>query len=150
MKGEPMKATEILKKDHQQVKTLIRQCKESPKRDTEIMQQIYDSIKVHSRCEEEIFYPAMREFVPEKIQNAIEEHQEVDDLLEELIGLDDRKEFEEKLNELEESLLHHIREEEGALFPVAEDQLDKYMDELGSRIQKLKQHLASTQFRKAA
>lgn len=135
-----MKATELLRQDHEKVKGLIKKLKTEQKNRQQLLDTIEQEIKIHSQAEEEIFYPAMEPYQDELVSEFNEEHQEVDDLLAELVeageGADD---FNEKLKRFEESLLHHIQEEEGQMFPEAEKQLKGQLNELGAQIASLKE-----------
>ena len=100
-----MKATEVLKADHRNVFDLMNQLRAAGKRDALLLQRIYDSIKVHTQCEEEIFYPAMQPINSDEIQRARTAHDEIDDLLEELMAIRIQKGmvvFFEVLNQLEQ------------------------------------------------
>ncbi len=151
-----MKATEILKTDHQNLLKLIDQLKttaEGGERDAIALQRVYDSLIVHTRCEEQIFYPAMRSIDEGEVQTSIEAHQEIDDLLEELVAIRIQKGidlFLNLLNQLEQKTRSHIQEEEARLIPEAEDRLKGKLEELGNQIEWLKVDLRTTQFGMAA
>jgi hemerythrin superfamily protein len=138
-----MKATELLKKDHQKVKDLIKKLKSARQNREELLNTIEEEIKIHSQCEEEIFYPAVKEFDSDMVDEAVEEHRQVDNVLAELMEIVDSEDedFTEKVDELEENLLHHIEEEEGEMFPKAEKELKAELDDLGNQIQALKEEI---------
>lgn len=150
-----MNIVEMLKEDHREAEDLIEQL-ESIDTDLdddeevgtgEMPQDIFNQLKkaltLHTQAEEQIIYPAMKQFpeTADLIPEAIEEHQQVDQLLEEMAQLsptDD--EFQEKLEELKEDLLHHIEEEEDELFPKAEELCgEERLEEMGRQMQALKQ-----------
>lgn len=139
-----MKATQLLKKDHQKVKGLIKKLKSARKNKVELIQSIVGELKIHTQCEEQIFYPAMKEIDSEMIAEATEEHHLVDTILaefEQMTG-DEGEEFETKLSVLEETLLHHIKEEEGEMFPEAEKKLKEELKTLGTEMEALKGELS--------
>jgi hemerythrin superfamily protein len=148
-----MKATEMLKTDHRNLIELIHQAKRTGKRNALILQRIYDNFKVHAECEEKIFYPAMKKAGYKEIQKNVEEHREMDQLLEEVMAIrivkgvdvfmDDLTAFERKLQE-------HVREEEERLFPAAEDRLKDNLDDLGDGIEDLKIDLRTRGYGMAA
>ncbi len=125
-----MTALELLKEDHQELINLIGELEtaddesETGPRDTENFNRLNQAIKLHSRMEEEVFYPAMEEFeeTRELARAAFKEHQVVDHLLAQLETLSPSEdEFQETLSELRDAIERHIEEEEGELFPKAEE-----------------------------
>ncbi len=149
-----MKATEILKSDHRNVIDLINEAKMMRERNALLLQRIYDNLKVHTECEERIYYPAVRGVDhEEEIQRSIEEHKEIDDLLEEVVAIRNQKGLDVllgEINTLGETLQRHIQKEEEQIFPEAEDQLKESLDDLGGRIEQLKIDLRTSEFGMAA
>lgn len=140
-----MKATDLLKKQHRQVEKLFKQCEktEDPRQRRQIMQQIAAALKLHTKLEEELFYPAVREVrtskAGEMVDEAYEEHHVVDLVLAELPEVDPEAErFEAKMTVLSELIEHHVEEEEGEMFPMAEKKLGaERMKELGERMEQM-------------
>ena len=125
-----MKATDLLKKQHRQVEKLFKQAEntEDARGRRQIMEQITSALKLHTKLEEEIFYPAVREVgttkAEEMVDEAFEEHHVVDLVLAELPKVDPEDErFEAKMTVLSELIEHHVEEEEGEMFPMAEKKL---------------------------
>jgi hemerythrin superfamily protein len=125
-----MKATDLLKKQHRQVEKLFKQCENAkqPRQRQELMEQIVEMLKMHTKIEEEIFYPAVRELgtskAEEMIDEALEEHHVVDLVLAELPKVDPEDDrFEAKITVLSELVEHHVEEEEEEMFPMAEKKL---------------------------
>lgn len=138
-----MKATERLIEDHKNVKDLIQELKSS-KDKGDLLARIDNEIQLHSQVEEQIFYLAMREYDRELVEHSIEEHRQVDQILTDLVGMSvNEKNFKKKLSELEKALNDHIEEEEGKLFPEAEENLGNQLDQLGERIENLKKDLSA-------
>jgi hemerythrin superfamily protein len=140
-----MKATDLLKKQHRQVEKLFKQCenaKQSRQR-RELMDQIIEMLKMHTRIEEEIFYPSVRELgsgkAEDMIDEALEEHHVVDLVLAELPKVDPEDErFEAKITVLSELVDHHVEEEEGEMFPMAEKKLGaERIKELGQQMEQM-------------
>jgi hemerythrin superfamily protein len=140
-----MKATDLLKKQHRQVEKLFKQCENAkqPRQRRELMEQIVNMLKMHTKIEEEIFYPAVRELgttkAEEMIDEAFEEHHVVDLVLAELPEVDPEDErFEAKITVLSELIEHHVEEEEGEMFPMAEKKLGaERVKELGQRMEQM-------------
>ncbi|HLG22238.1 MAG TPA: hemerythrin domain-containing protein [Candidatus Manganitrophaceae bacterium] len=147
-----MKATQILKKDHQKVKDLIKKLKTAKRNQQELVNTIDQEVKIHSRCEEQIFYPAVRRFDSERVEESLREHQQVDSILEELKQLveDGGETFKSKIEELEENILNHVEEEEGEMFPESERELKQDLQEMGTQIQELKEELQEEYSRRKA
>jgi hypothetical protein len=81
------------------------------------------ALQVHTRIEEEIFYPAAREAIekPELIDEAIVEHASAKQLISEIEEMEPGEElYDAKVKVLQEQVLHHVEEEEGELFPQVE------------------------------
>jgi hemerythrin-like domain-containing protein len=140
-----MKATDLLKKQHRQVKALFKKVEntENANARRQLMEQIAEELKMHTRIEEEIFYPAVREIgsskAEEMIDESFEEHHVVDLVLAELPRVDPEDErFEAKMTVLSELVEHHVEEEEGEMFPMAEKKLGKErISELGMEMEQM-------------
>lgn len=140
-----MKATDLLKKQHRQVEKLFKQCEktEDPRQRRQLLQQIENALKVHTKIEEEVFYPAVREMGTSKaekmIDEAFEEHHVVDLVLAELPQVDPEDErFEAKMTVLSELVEHHVEEEEEEMFPMADKKLGpERMKALGQQMEQM-------------
>lgn len=148
-----MNAIDLLKEDHREALELIEQLENiegSLDEDeggvefapTELFTQLKSALTLHTQAEEQVFYPAMREFeeTRELIVEAIEEHQTVDQILEEMSMLSPNDDdFQDRLEELKENLEHHMSEEEDEMFPKAEELCgQKRLDEMGRQMQQIK------------
>jgi hemerythrin-like domain-containing protein len=142
-----MNTIELLKQDHQEVIDFIDQLEKADDKtgtdptDTEIFNKLNQALKLHSRIEEEIFYPALEEFDETKalIKEAYREHETVDYLLAQLSTFaPNQMEFQELLAELRSSTERHIQKEENDLFFKAEElcepdkleQMSRLMEEI--------------------
>jgi hemerythrin superfamily protein len=120
-----MDAITLLKNDHKTVERLFKQfekTKESPpKARKKLVDQMIKELSVHAAIEEQVFYPAVREDVPDTedtVLEGLEEHHIVKWTLSELKDMDPEHErFEPKVTVLMESVRHHVEEEESELFP---------------------------------
>ncbi|MEX3776510.1 hemerythrin domain-containing protein [Pseudomonas sp. MYb118] len=144
-----MNAIDLLKADHEKVKTILSQLSESTERATkkraELLDKLEMEISIHTRLEEEILYPAFKA-AGSKEQDVMyfeakEEHRTVDSLV-----LPDLKqtdpgtpEFAGRVKVVKELLEHHIEEEETEMFPQAKKLLGKAkLDELGEQMESMK------------
>ena len=83
-----MNALKLLKKDHSTVQSLFskfdRTGKSAYDKKDELFVQIRRELQLHSRAEEEIFYPALKALNDEGrrlVSEALKEHREIDELL---------------------------------------------------------------------
>jgi hemerythrin superfamily protein len=125
---QSMDAIALLKKDHMTVKRLFERFERARSGKKEIAEKIVKELAIHSAIEEQIFYPAVRlkakrsqmEEADKQVLEALEEHHVAKWLLSEIDKLDENAErFEAKVTVLRESILHHVKEEEGKLFRFA-------------------------------
>ncbi len=136
-----MKATDLLKKQHKEVMGLFEEVLETD--DAESRRQLCDQIgrelSVHSRIEEEIFYPAIRELGgkgEEMVLESLEEHHVVDLVVAELPRVDPEDErFHAKMTVLHELVEHHKKEEEKEMFKIAQKLGKEELEELGERLE---------------
>jgi hemerythrin-like domain-containing protein len=137
-------ALKMLKEDHARVKELFDRFEKSNGSSKErIARTICDELKVHAQLEEDLFYPAIREAIDDEelVNEAEVEHGSAKDLIaqiEEASPSDDR--FDALVKVLGEYIKHHVKEEEGEIFPeVKRSELDT--EELGQQMQEHKQEL---------
>jgi hemerythrin superfamily protein len=120
-------AIALLTADHKKVKKLFAdfdKLKDEGGDDERaaIVEQICNELKVHTTIEEEIFYPAVREAIEDSdlMDEALVEHAGAKELiaqLEEASPEDDL--YNAKVTVLGEQIEHHVKEEEGKMFPMA-------------------------------
>jgi len=145
-----MNATDLLKEDHDRVKAMFDEFRDLAPEDRRGKQRLFRRIaaalEVHAEVEERIFYPAVRSIHSEDAQEitleAFEEHKIAKTLIGQIESLpkaDPRKDA--KMKVLMESVEHHIEEEEDEMFAEANDLGDDKLDELGERLQTLKDDL---------
>ena len=143
-------AITLLKEDHAKVRKLLAQLDkaQAPGRRDELLEKITHEVEVHTRVEEEIFYPAFNEAGRKKddaklFHEALAEHGAVKMLLPDLLQTDrDTAEFAGKAKVLKDLIEHHAEEEEKELFPRAKALLSEAeLQELGVRIEERKQQL---------
>lgn len=151
-----MDALSLLKQDHDTIKDLFAKFESSPRtaydKKTALFEQIRMELTLHSRAEEELFYPALKAFDGEGrklVTLALQEHKQIDDLLTQisrLSGSDER--FDDKVLALIEDADQHISEEEGKIFQFAKEncppeQLEQLATEIQERKRALQRQLAA-------
>ena len=142
-------AVTLLTQDHREVKALFQEYQELVDHDAAdedkhpIAQQICLMLTVHAQIEEEIFYPAANESIKEAdlVDEATVEHASAKDLISQIESSDPSDElFDAKVKVLGEYIDHHVKEEEGEIFPQARKaKLD--LKDLGDQLQQRKQAL---------
>ena len=114
----------MLKADHKKVKDLFAEYQEAtPRKQQNIAQTTMEELEIHAEVEEELIYPAIRKGTKddELMNEANEEHHLVHVLIAELKKLDPSDEtFKAKFTVLGELVKHHVKEEEGQMFPQAQ------------------------------
>jgi hemerythrin superfamily protein len=114
----------MLKADHKKVKALFAEYEEAtPRKQQDIAQTTIQELEIHAGLEEKLIYPAIREGIDdnEVMNEAMEEHHLVHVLIAELKELEPSDDtFRAKFTLLGELVKHHVKEEEGEMFPQAE------------------------------
>jgi hemerythrin-like domain-containing protein len=121
-----MDAIALLTADHNRVRGLFARFKEADEADDvaamrDLAAAVATELRVHTRIEEEVFYPEVRrgsDELEETVAEGIEEHHVVDVLLDEVEGLEPGAEdWVAKMTVMIENVEHHAGEEEDELFP---------------------------------
>ena len=142
-------AIQLLKSDHDAVDAVFKvldSLKEDAEADEigEIVEKACAMLTIHAQIEEEIFYPAVRESVDDVddlLNEADVEHGTVKDLVARLEQMDPSDEmYSANATVLAEYVKHHVKEEEGELFPkVQKSDLD--LEALGAELAARKEEL---------
>lgn len=144
--GWEMNAFELLKADHKKVAGIFEKLEATETGDVakreELFSQVKNELDVHSRIEEQILYPVLKqaEETHDITLEAIQEHQVVKHLLTQLDSMNKgSEEWGAKLKVLQENVEHHVEEEEDEMFKKAKDVLSKeQIGELGTRLEAAK------------
>jgi hemerythrin superfamily protein len=138
----------MLNQDHDKVEKAFKEFEKLDRQDTEacrqLIQTVCDDLKVHTLLEEEVFYPAVREAIDDEdlMNEAAVEHETAKMLIDQLenMGPDDPNYF-ATFTVLGEYVKHHIKEEQGEMFPAAKKaKVD--LAALGERMRARRQELA--------
>lgn len=117
-------AIALLKADHQAVSQMFAEYEEtrSSAKKKVLIAEICTALTVHAQIEEEIFYPAVKAALKDKllVPEATVEHAGVKDLIEQILGIEPGGEmYEAKVKVLSEYVKHHVKEEHSEMFPKA-------------------------------
>lgn len=145
-------AIEMLRADHRKVKELIDEFYAAEERayrtKKAIAERVFRELEVHGRLEEEIFYPAVKDRVDqaggERVIEGIQAHHLMDALIEELRALSPEHElYSAKFKVFAENVEHHIEEEEGEMFPIAQQRLGDDVRRLGEEMDRRRDQLTA-------
>lgn len=138
-------AVQLLKSDHREVEKLFGQFQDAggEARRKQLSERICMELMVHTEIEEEIFYPACREFLKDDdiVNEAIVEHQAAKDLIGQIREMSPSDEmFDARMQVLQEQIEHHVEEEEKELFPKVQ-KTDMDLKQIGERLMERKKTL---------
>jgi len=152
-KGKPASKAQdeiaVLKADHAAVKKMFSEFEKLKQDEADenekgaLATKICEAVSVHAQAEEEIFYPAVRAAIDDDdlMDEADVEHAGAKDLIAQLEDMkpgDDH--FDAKVTVLGENIDHHVKEEEGEMFPKARKaKID--LRELGAQLLQRKEEL---------
>ncbi len=120
-------AIALLMADHKKVKKLFAdfdKLKDEGGDDEKaaLVEQICNELKIHTTLEEEIFYPAVRKAIEDSdlMDEALVEHAGAKELIAQLEDASPEDDlYSAKVTVLGEQIDHHVKEEEGEMFPKA-------------------------------
>jgi hemerythrin superfamily protein len=121
----PQDAIAMLTADHKRVRKLFSEFKRlhAQSRDeakSALVEQVCNELTIHAELEQEILYPAVRKAIKDSdlMDEALVEHAEARNLIAQLQDMDPQHElYDAKVTVLAEQIEHHLREEEGRMFP---------------------------------
>ncbi len=122
---------EIIKGDHDKHRDLLERIADTSgdTKDRNIAwQNFYYDVKSHAAAEEETFYSKLmsQEWGQDAARHSVHEHQQMDDLMEELNEMDmSSPAWLTKFKTLKHDYEHHMNEEEGEVFTRAREVVDK-------------------------
>ena len=144
-KRDPL-AIRLLKQDHREVEGWFDEYEqlEEDSEKLELFNKIALALKVHTRIEEEIFYPEARADVEEDmLDEAYVEHDGAKKLIAEIEAMKPADEFyDAKVKVLGEYIKHHVKEEEqpGGIFSQAKKG-EEDLEAMGERLKARKEEL---------
>lgn len=117
-------AIAMLRADHEKVIEMFDRYDDlrTANQKTKLVREICMELTVHAQLEEEIFYPAVREFVEDDLlmDEAEVEHQSAKDLIAQLEdGSPGDELFDARVKVLGEYIKHHVKEEQSEMFAQA-------------------------------
>ena len=136
----------LLESDHRRFEDLLKQGEATTERAinarTTLLNTLTAALNVHELIEEKVLYPALKPHSQARdvVLEGFEEHHVADVIVKELHELaTDNERWGAKFKVLQESLEHHIEEEENVMFPAARRVLSAdELQQLGARMRTLK------------
>lgn len=148
-----MNAIQLLKNEHEKAKRAFGEIQAaSADQRAQLWARLEPELKVHEEMEETALYGPVAQEVGsrnQKLREWQEHHRaevlEAEALIQEIGGLDPTTdEWIEKVEELQETLEHHIEEEEGDIWPLIEQAWDQSkLEHAGRQMETLKQQKVS-------
>jgi hemerythrin superfamily protein len=140
-------AIALLKDDHRAVERLFKEYEgaSGEGRKEKLARKICLELIVHTTIEEEIFYPASNRKIDEDLlKEAYVEHDAAKVLIAEIEAGSGQTDdfFDAKVQVLSEQIEHHVKEEEGELFPQVR-KADIDLEALGEQLAERKRELMS-------
>jgi len=142
-----MDAIELLISDHRKVDSLFQQFEKGGNSEefAQLFTQLNEELTVHSKIEEEIFYPAVRNNpdTADLVSEAYQEHSEVEQLLTQVGPMDNTStEWGQKMTELMRDVQAHVQMEETEMFPRVREHFDaSALQQLGQQLEQRKTEL---------
>lgn len=135
-----MDALKLLKQQHDEARTMFKMVEkaESPAEKRRLMTELADALALHMAIEEQIFYPQTNAARTEDmLLEAVEEHLAAKrSLADILVARPEDKAFDAKVKVLREMIEHHMKEEEGDLFPAIKKQFDsEVLEAIGGQME---------------
>jgi hemerythrin superfamily protein len=145
-------AISLLMQDHREVEGMFKEFEKAKESDddgakSEIVKRVCAALTVHAEIEEEIFYPAVRGEIEDDdtMDEAEVEHGSIKDLVAQLEEMDPGDSlYDAKMTVLSEYVKHHVKEEEGEMFPKVK-KADLDLTALGSELMDRKREVEKTQ-----
>jgi len=145
---QPADAIEMLKADHRRVHKLFQQYEATNEPDMKqrIAMALFVALALHTQVEEHVFYQAFAEATNRAgqalVDTSLEDHEQIEVLVEELRGLEaDAAAFEAKFHALRLTVEQHVQHEERQMFPQAEVALAEQLEDLRDEMQDIKEQL---------
>lgn len=128
-----MNIQDIIRMDHQKVNVLFMEIAQSndPQKIQEYFGQIYKDLNAHSEAEEQVVYPAVRPFYGEHdTQELYDEQAQMKVLMDEIRSMNPATpEFKQKVKQLSDIVMDHVRQEESTMFTAIRNNLSSQQSE---------------------
>ncbi|KRE43551.1 hemerythrin domain-containing protein [Knoellia sp. Soil729] len=139
----------LIKDDHKKLEAVFKKLESAEPADTPpLLQQVQELLVPHSKAEEQVVYPAIREAAPEEgsdVDDGLAEHHHVEETLKSLLGADpEAPGVDGLIAAMIGEVRHHVEEEETQILPAFAEQADNArLSELGEAFVQAKERALS-------
>ena len=143
-------AIAMLTADHRQVRALFQQYADTPDPYLKqiIAEHVFAELTLHMLLEETVFYPAVAEQTDEEgkglVSEALQDHQQLRELIATLQETDDDAAFETRFQALRDRINQHVEDEETTMFPQARQVLATHLEEITGLLQERKEQILAS------
>ena len=143
-------AIAMLTADHRQVRALFQQYADTPDPYLKqiIAEHVFAELTLHMLLEETVFYPAVAEQTDEEgkglVSEALQDHQQLRELMATLQETDDDAAFETRFQALRDHMDQHVEDEETTIFPEAAEVLATHWEEITVLLQERKAQILAS------
>jgi hemerythrin superfamily protein len=149
-------AIALLKADHREVEKLFKKFQGLGERAIKtkgtVVQKVCTDLQIHDVLEKEHLYPISLRIDPKLVKHALDEHREVNELIEQIKGTEpDDDRMDGLMKKLIADVKDHVKDEEKKLFPELQNAFDKdTFKAMGKQMTELKRQLLAEKRRTAA
>jgi hemerythrin superfamily protein len=146
----PDDALAMLTADHRQIRALFQQYADTsdPYLKQIIAEHVFAELTLHLLLEETVFYPAFAEQTDEEgkrlVRDALQDHQQLRDLIATLQEADEDEAFEVRFHVLRDHVNQHVEDEEATMFPQAAQVLATHLEEITILLQERKAQILAS------
>jgi len=140
-----MNVIDVLKQDHRKVEQLFAkflQLQDSEEERELVLHEIETELSAHAEAEEKVFYPLLTAEIPDQVDEAVQEHSEIKEMLVELLDMEfNDEDFDWKFTAMIKAVQHHVEEEErdGGIMDIARQKInDENLTTMANDIQAVK------------
>ena len=143
-------AITLLTADHRQVRALLQQYADTsdPYLKQIIAEHVFAELTLHMLLEETVFYPAVAEQADEEgkrlVRDALQDHQQLRDLIATLQEIDEDEAFEPRFQALRDHVDQHVEDEETTMFPQAAQVLATHLEAITLLLQERKAQILAS------
>jgi hemerythrin superfamily protein len=147
---QPDEAIAMLQADHRQVCALFQQYEDTPDPYLKqiIAEHVFAELTLHMLLEETIFYPVFAEQADEEgkrlVDGALQDHQQLRELMATLQESDDDAAFETGFHVLKAHVDQHVAAEEATMFPQAAQILAVHLEEMTILMQERQEQILAS------
>ena len=130
---EDMNVQDVIRLDHNKVNVLFAEIMQSddPQKVQEYFGQLYKDLSAHAEAEEQVVYPAVKPFYGDHdTKELYDEQAEMKQMLDQIKALSpSSSEFKDKVQQLMDVVMDHVRQEENTMFAAIRDNMNSDQSE---------------------